>query len=159
MEFVDGTNLREAMLSSKLQPDEALAIVPQICDALHYAHEEGGVIFYEMLTGELPLGQFEPPSHKVQVDVRLDEVVLRSLAKEPARRYQNASDVKLDVERIAKFDGPPVQTPARIRPSEEVVESDPDTTPQYGVLMMGSVMAVLGLTFIMLQRRNGHTSL
>ncbi len=35
-----------------------------------------GVVFYEMLTGELPLGKFQPPSKKVQVDVRLDEVVL-----------------------------------------------------------------------------------
>ena len=38
-----------------------------------------GVTFYEMLTGELPLGRFAAPSHKVQIDVRLDEVVLRSL--------------------------------------------------------------------------------
>ena len=38
-----------------------------------------GVVFYEMLTGELPLGKFAPPSsRKVEVDVRLDEVVLRS---------------------------------------------------------------------------------
>ena len=59
-----------------------------------------GVVFYEMLTGELPLGRFAPPSEKVQVDVRLDEVVLRALEKEPERRYQHASDVKTDVERI-----------------------------------------------------------
>ena len=32
-----------------------------------------GVVFYEMLTGELPLGKFAPPSScKVEVDVRLD---------------------------------------------------------------------------------------
>ena len=43
-----------------------------------------GVVFYEMLTGELPLGKFQPPSRKVQVDVRLDEVVLHALEKEPA---------------------------------------------------------------------------
>ncbi len=36
-----------------------------------------GVVFYEMLTGELPIGRFPPPSQKVEVDVRLDEVVLR----------------------------------------------------------------------------------
>ncbi len=28
-----------------------------------------------MLTGELPMGRFPPPSRKVEVDVRLDEVV------------------------------------------------------------------------------------
>jgi tRNA A-37 threonylcarbamoyl transferase component Bud32 len=60
-----------------------------------------GVVFYEMLTGELPLGKFSPPSKKVHVDVRLDEVVLHALEKEPARRYQQANQVKTDVETIA----------------------------------------------------------
>jgi len=59
-----------------------------------------GVVFYELLTGELPLGRFAPPSQKYSLDVRLDEVVLRTLEKEPNRRYQQASDVKLDVEAI-----------------------------------------------------------
>ncbi len=59
-----------------------------------------GVVFYEMLTGELPLGKFAAPSTKVQVDVRLDEVVLHTLEKEPSRRYQHASQVKSDVETI-----------------------------------------------------------
>jgi eukaryotic-like serine/threonine-protein kinase len=60
-----------------------------------------GVVFYEMLTGELPLGNFQPPSRKVQVDVRLDEVVLHALEKEPGRRYQHASEVKTDLDAIA----------------------------------------------------------
>jgi eukaryotic-like serine/threonine-protein kinase len=60
-----------------------------------------GVVFYELLTGELPLGKFQPPSKKVQVDVRLDEVVLHALEKEPERRYQQASQVRTDVETIA----------------------------------------------------------
>ena len=60
-----------------------------------------GVVFYEMLTGELPLGRFALPSQKVQVDVRLDEVVLRTLEQKPERRYQHASDVKTEVETIA----------------------------------------------------------
>jgi serine/threonine protein kinase len=175
MEFVDGANLRQAIQSSQLTPHEALAIVPQICDALQYAHDEGivhrdikpenilldkkgrvkiadfglskllasgeresldvsltgthqvmgtlrymapeqmqgtktvdhradiyslGVVFYELLTGELPMGRFDPPSQKVEIDVRLDEVVLRALAQEPAKRYQRASEVKTDVESI-----------------------------------------------------------
>ncbi|HEX6984341.1 MAG TPA: protein kinase, partial [Planctomycetaceae bacterium] len=60
-----------------------------------------GVVFYELLTGELPLGRFAPPSKKVHVDVRLDEVVLHTLESEPERRYQRAGDVKTDVESIS----------------------------------------------------------
>src|SRR5512133_1726346 len=41
MEFVDGVNLRQLMAAGKLAPKEALAIVPQICDALQYAHDRG----------------------------------------------------------------------------------------------------------------------
>jgi predicted Ser/Thr protein kinase len=175
MEYVDGVNLREAIQTKELTPAEALAIVPQICEALQYAHDEGivhrdikpenilldkkgrvkiadfglarllgqapdnftltgshqimgtprymapeqmegshevdhradlyslGVVFYEMLTGELPLGRFDVPSHKVQLDVRVDEVVLRTLEKEPSRRYQQASEIKTDVEAISDF--------------------------------------------------------
>ncbi len=59
-----------------------------------------GVVFYEMLTGEVPMGRFEPPSTRAQVDVRLDEVVLRALEREPARRYQHVSEVKSRVQTI-----------------------------------------------------------
>jgi tRNA A-37 threonylcarbamoyl transferase component Bud32 len=178
MEFVDGLNLRQLLRGGRLQPQEALTLVPQICEALQYAHEEGivhrdikpenvlldrkgrvkiadfglakllggaraeftltgsqqvmgtldymapeqrqrpletdhradiyslGVLFYEMLTGELPLGRFAPPSEKAPVDARLDEVVLRALESDPERRYQHASDVKTDVESIARGAGP-----------------------------------------------------
>ena len=173
MEYVDGANLRQLLRLKDLTPQQTLAIVPPLCDALQYAHDEGivhrdikpenilvdtkgrvkiadfglakllgrdprdvtltaahqamgtlhymapeqmerplevdhradiyslGVTFYEMLTGELPLGRFAPPSQKVQVDVRLDEVVLRALAREPEKRYQHASEVKTDVETIS----------------------------------------------------------
>jgi predicted Ser/Thr protein kinase len=173
MEFMDGANLRQLLRTHKLAPREALAIVPKICEALQYAHDEGivhrdikpenilldkkgrlkiadfglakllggapadtritrsqevmgtlhymapeqferpmevdhradiyslGVVFYEMLTGELPMGRFEPPSHKAPMDVRLDEVVLRSLEKAPERRYQHVDEVKTQVETIA----------------------------------------------------------
>ena len=59
-----------------------------------------GVVFYEMLTGEVPMGRFDAPSKKVQIDVRLDEVVLHALEREPARRYQHVSEVKSNVENI-----------------------------------------------------------
>jgi len=59
-----------------------------------------GVVFYELLTGELPMGWFQPPSKKVAVDVRLDEVVLRTLESEPNRRYQQASEIKTAIEKL-----------------------------------------------------------
>ena len=37
----------------------------------------------------------------MQIDVRLDEVVLHALEKEPGRRYQHASEVKTAVESLA----------------------------------------------------------
>lgn len=184
MEFVDGSNLRQVEQAGRLTPEQALAIVPQICEALQFAHNEGvvhrdikpenvlldkkgrvkitdfgiakivglpagkssltgakdvlgtphymapeqveqpqsvdhradiyslGVVFYELLTGELPLGKFQPPSKKVQVDVRLDEVVLHALEKEPARRYQQASQVKTDVESITAHPASSASTPS-----------------------------------------------
>ena len=57
-----------------------------------------GVVIYELLTGDVPVGHFAPPSQKVEIDVRLDEIVLRALAEEPSRRYQQANQVKTDVE-------------------------------------------------------------
>jgi hypothetical protein len=74
-----------------------------------------GVVFYEMLTGELPLGKFAPPSsrtHGMHIDVRLDEVVLHALEREPGRRYQHASEVKTDVESIATGSGKQLSTQA-----------------------------------------------
>ena len=43
MEFVDGLTLRQLLEAGKLAPQEALAIVPQICEALQYAHDKGVV--------------------------------------------------------------------------------------------------------------------
>ncbi len=41
MEFVDGVNLRQLLHAGRMSPREALAIVPQICDALQFAHDQG----------------------------------------------------------------------------------------------------------------------
>jgi len=55
-----------------------------------------GVVFYEMLTGERPMGRFEPPSQRVQVDVRLDEIVLHALEREPGLSPRYAHVIALD---------------------------------------------------------------
>jgi predicted Ser/Thr protein kinase len=173
MEYVDGVNLRDVLHGGHLDPEKALAVVPQICDALQYAHEQGivhrdikpeniligshgqvkiadfglaklldpssqnehlsqvgqrmgtahymapeqaqdatdvdhradiyslGVVFYEMLTGELPIGRFSPPSQSVKMDGRLDKVVLKTLESRPEKRYQQASDLKTEIEFIS----------------------------------------------------------
>jgi len=41
MEFVDGLNLRQLLRTRKFTPEEALAIVPTLCDALQFAHDRG----------------------------------------------------------------------------------------------------------------------
>src|SRR5262249_22170600 len=43
MEYVDGANLRQLLLSHQLRPQDSLKIIPQICEALQYAHDEGVV--------------------------------------------------------------------------------------------------------------------
>ncbi len=75
-----------------------------------------GVVFYEMLTGELPLGRFAPPSHKTPVDPRVDEVVLRALEKEREHRTQTAGEVKTQVETISASPGSYVSMPFERQP-------------------------------------------
>ena len=43
MEYVHGSNLRDVIRDGKLEPAEALAMVPKICGALQYAHDQGVV--------------------------------------------------------------------------------------------------------------------
>ena len=226
MEFVDGVNLRQLLQAGRVSPREALAIAPQICDALQFAHDQGivhrdikpenilldrrgrvkvadfglakivaavcdrrnsdpesqrrsqtaatdeltdagkimgtpyymapeqvdhpgevdhradiyalGVVFYQMLTGELPGKPIALPSKKVQIDVRLDEVVLHALEKEPERRYQQVSEVKTAVETIATDLGS-----AGIPPTVGAKESPPRFSP---TALFG---ATLGIAFVL----------
>jgi serine/threonine protein kinase len=53
-----------------------------------------GVVLYEMLTGELPVGRFPEPSAVAGTDPRLDPVVLRCLEKLPAHRHASAAELR-----------------------------------------------------------------
>jgi serine/threonine protein kinase len=177
MEFVDGANLRQALRSGRFTPQQALALIPPICEALQAAHAQGvlhrdikpenllldaegrvkiadfgiakllegpgasageaytltrtgarigtphymapeqvetpeqvdhradiyslGVVFYELLTGELPLGRFPAPSIKAGLNARVDDIVFRALAKERELRQQSADQVRAEVEGLA----------------------------------------------------------
>ena len=181
MEFVDGVNLRQAMRASRFTPAQALGVVPKICEALQFAHDEGvlhrdikpenilldakgrvklvdfgiakligdgthesneshaahdshltqtgatlgtpqymapeqrdrpesvdhradiyslGVVFYELLTGELPVGKFALPSEISASDPRVDAIVRQALEKERDRRQQSAGEVRTQVEAV-----------------------------------------------------------
>lgn len=172
MEYVDGVNLRQAMTAGRFTPDQALAIVPPVCEALQFAHEHGvvhrdikpenllldkrghvkiadfgiakmlgrdalnrdvaesqpagtpqymapeqrqpghtdhradiyslGVVLYELLTGELPTGSLQPPSRRIQVDVHIDEIVLRALEKSPEMRFRTAAEFGSRVEAVTR---------------------------------------------------------
>ena len=80
-----------------------------------------GVIFYELLTGDLPIGRFRPPSKKTSLDARLDDVVLRALEHEPEDRYQQASDVNVDLAAIRAQNVAPVppRKSASLLPDEQ----------------------------------------
>ena len=168
MEFVDGVNLRDIIHDGKMEPAQALKIVPPICEALQYAHEKGivhrdikpenllidrdgrvkiadfgiasligandensgtppymapeqgthsdvdhradiyalGVVLYEMLTGERPESPLDLPSQKVQLDIGIDDIVLRALSKEPERRYRTASEFRTVVENVSPENSP-----------------------------------------------------
>ena len=76
-----------------------------------------GVVFYELLTGELPLGRFPAPSTKAYIDSRVDDIVFRALAKERELRQQSAGQVKDEVEGLNHHprttDEAPIATPLR----------------------------------------------
>lgn len=103
-----------------------------------------GVVFYEMLTGEIPMGRFALPSEKVQVDVRFDEIVLRTLERDVERRYQHASEVKTDVESVASI-GSSVSPPPR---TEKATAPDvPPVSPELKGCMeaRGLEMTIAGI--------------
>lgn len=174
LEYVEGASLRELIGSSRMGPGDALSLVPQICDALQYAHDAGivhrdvkpenilvdqdgrariadfglakvrdpqtggvtltathqamgtphymapeqlsssgavdhradlyslGVVLYEMLTGDLPIGRFSAPSERAPSLAAWDPVVLRSLESEPSKRYQAAEELKREVRSLER---------------------------------------------------------
>jgi predicted Ser/Thr protein kinase len=101
-----------------------------------------GVVFYEMLTGDLPVGRFALPSQKLHVDVRLDEVVLRTLEQEPRRRYQHVSEVRSEVEKISTTTGAAALPTGAAAPLG-TTPLPPGMGPQVGLASGGMVVGAL----------------
>lgn len=58
-----------------------------------------GVLLYELLTGKLPRGMFDPPSRlNPGVNASLDAVIGKALQPDPGRRYQQAGDLRQALE-------------------------------------------------------------
>lgn len=54
-----------------------------------------GVLAYELLTGELPRGVFDPPSARnAEIDPAFDGVILRALQSDPVRRYASVAEFR-----------------------------------------------------------------
>jgi predicted Ser/Thr protein kinase len=210
MEFIDGVNLRDLLRDGKLEPEQALAIVPPVCEALQYAHGKSivhrdikpenllldrdgrikiadfgiaaligaggenigtppymapeqsgaqsgidhradiyalGVVLYEMLTGERPAKELVAPSKKVQIDVRLDEMVLRALERTPELRYQTAGEFRTAVETIVETPPPLANhaADAPIRAGETLYATAEFLATTWGAMKLHEGMGTLSL--------------
>lgn len=57
-----------------------------------------GVMIYQMLMGHLPRGAWQPPSSKVGVDPRLDNVVVRAMMPDRNQRFQSVNELRRALE-------------------------------------------------------------
>ncbi len=59
-----------------------------------------GVMIYELLTGHVPKGTWEPPSACSGSDKRIDVVVSTAMQNNPEKRYQHVSDMSQVLEKL-----------------------------------------------------------
>ncbi|MEM9589331.1 MAG: serine/threonine-protein kinase, partial [Planctomycetota bacterium] len=147
--------------------DASLTATNQVMGTLHYMAPEQleqplavdhradiyslGVVFYELLTGQLPLGRFKLPSENDANAAVLDDVVLKTLQRSPDDRYQQVSEVSTDLDRAShanastdQKDAPserqlPVESELS-RPSIKVISRRADP----GLILTGVVIALVG---------------
>src|SRR6185369_1403313 len=68
-----------------------------------------GVVFYELLTGELPRESFTPPSSRSEADPRVDPIVRQALEKDRDRRQRSAEEVRTQVTSIGADTSAPIR--------------------------------------------------
>ena len=91
-----------------------------------------------MLTGEKPSGPIQLPSRKVQVDIRIDDIVLRALERTPEMRYQTAAEFRTAVETVASS-APPT------RAEDEPVGARKASPDRSWMRVLGFILLVPGI--------------
>lgn len=77
-----------------------------------------GVMTYQMLTGALPRGAWQPPSMLRQgIDSRLDPVVIRALMPDRQHRFQSIGDMRRAMEAALTPAPPPTPSSTPLQPS------------------------------------------
>ncbi|MCG8598698.1 MAG: bifunctional serine/threonine-protein kinase/formylglycine-generating enzyme family protein [Verrucomicrobiales bacterium] len=111
-----------------------------------------GIMFYEMLTGEIPRGAVKSPSEKLKsIDVRIDGVVFKAMESDPGERYQSATDLRSDVDGIRT----PVAPPADSSPDHpETAPPSPRKRVNRGaVTALIAIPVLLAVTLLFLSQR------
>ena len=114
-----------------------------------------GVVFYELLTGELPLGRFGAPSEKKAMDSRIDEIVFRTLEKEREARFQSAGEVETQIGAITEAGS---LAPNEASSSKKTAKPAPGDIPQTAKFAtaaaictgLGLLAALIGFVYISL---------
>jgi serine/threonine protein kinase/Flp pilus assembly protein TadD len=117
-----------------------------------------GVVLFEMATGQRPfrdlqvsrlitsiLSQAPPVPRSLRHDLspEFENIVLKSLEKEPERRYQSARDLRVDLERVA--------APTQLLPSRQ---SGPNLQRRF--LAIGGLAVALLLAVVAVKIFGGH---
>ncbi|NTX09209.1 serine/threonine protein kinase [Myxococcus sp. CA051A] len=121
-----------------------------------------GVILYEWLTGEVPLGTFDPPSQrKPGLDPRVDSIVTKCLKPDPEDRYPSVAALIADLELLVPGSLPsmlPVKLTRVQRVKAGVRKVVRVVMQTVAVLMVLAASFVLGTAFYLSGERRVPTS-
>lgn len=105
-----------------------------------------GVIFYELLTGDLPLGRFALPTERgCSGPASIDKVIVRALARNPNERYQQAAEFDADLRAIEaellRTGQETVVGRAERRGERSIAKKDPFSSQRAALASMEGVLA------------------